>query len=617
MVTERVFSDSLGDWKRSCYCGEPRAAGVGSEMVLAGWVHSRRDHGGVIFVDLRDRSGLCQVVFNPEVDASSHEKAKQIRSEDVIAVRGTLAHRTVETVNANLATGEVELIAGELRLLNASQVPPFTIDDETEASENTRLKYRYLDLRRPRSLNHLLLRHRMTKLIRDYLDGRGFIDVETPVLTKSTPEGARDYLVPSRIYPGKFYALPQSPQLFKQILMVGGLDRYFQIVKCFRDEDLRADRQPEFTQLDMEMSFVQPEDVMQVVEGMISLLFKELKGVEVKRPFPRLTWEEAMGRFGSDKPDMRFGLELVDFTNALWKCQAKVFAAAIEKGGGVKGIRIPEGAELSRKDLDDMTPYVATFGAKGIAWTKITGEGWQSPIAKFLSVAEQQDIEKISGAAVGDVILFSADTFKIVNDALGNLRLYLGERLGLIPENEFAPVWVVDFPLMEFDPQEKRYVALHHPFTAPLEEDLKLLDSDPAKTRSKAYDLALNGMEVGGGSVRIHQVELQKKILGLMGIGAAEAEAKFGFFLEALGFGAPPHGGIAFGIDRLAMLLSGAKSLRDVIAFPKSQRAVCMLTDAPSPVDAKQLRELGIRTIAADPQPKPRDLTMESTKVTK
>jgi len=597
---ERVFTDHLGDWKRSCYCGEPRVDGVGRELILGGWVQRRRDHGGLIFVDLRDRSGVIQVVFNPEIDPASHEKAKQIRSEDVLVVRGSLTKRPPETVNRELSTGDVEISVRELRLLNASQVPPFLIEDETDANENTRLKYRYLDLRRPQSLGRLLLRYRMTKKIRDYLDSKGFIEVETPVLTKSTPEGARDYLVPSRIYPGKFYALPQSPQLFKQILMVGGLDRYFQIVRCFRDEDLRADRQPEFTQLDMEMSFVQPEDVIDMVEGMITVLFKELKGIELKRPFPRLSWEETRSRYGTDKPDLRFGLELIDFSSAFKGSQVKIFSGAIEKGGLVKGIKVAGGANLSRKELDDLTAFVGQYGAKGLAWIKFAEGDWQSPIAKFLSEKERGEILSLTRAKSGDILFFVADEPKVVYEALANLRLHLGEKLGLISEKDYSLLWVVDFPLLEYDPEEKRHVSVHHPFTAPLEEDLPLLEREPLKVRSKAYDLVLNGVEIGGGSVRIHQVELQKQMLGLLGIGPEEAKEKFGFFLEALGFGAPPHGGIAFGIDRMAMILSGARSLRDVIAFPKSQRAVCLLTDAPSSVDAKQLKELGIKIVLGD-----------------
>src|SRR5215510_3642857 len=594
MATERIFSDQLGDWKRSCYCGEPRAKTVGAELTLFGWVRSRRDHGGVIFVDLRDRSGICQIVFNPEVDAVAHEKAKQLRSEDVIAVRGSLSKRSPETINPDLATGEVELTGKELRLLNAAQVPPFTIEDETEANENTRLKYRYLDLRRPQSLAPLVLRYRMTKLIRDYLDGLGFIDVETPVLTKSTPEGARDYLVPSRIYPGKFYALPQSPQLFKQILMVGGVDRYFQIARCFRDEDLRADRQPEFTQLDMEMAFIQRADIFALVEGMIQRIFKELKGVEFSRPFRTLTWREAMSRYGTDKPDLRFGLELRDFSSVFAASQVKVFANVLARKGVVKGLTV-SGQEFSRKELEDLTAFVSSYGAKGLAWIRLTDAEWQSPIAKFLTPEERAGILQVAEGKSGDFVFFIADDEKIVNEALANLRLHLGERLGLRREQGYEVLWVVDFPLFEHDPLEKRLQSVNHPFTAPLEEDLDLLAENPSEVRSKAYDLVLNGTEIGGGSIRIHQVGLQRQIFDLLGIGAEEAEEKFGFFLEALRYGTPPHGGIAFGVDRLAMILSGARSLRDVIAFPKSQRAVCLLTDAPAAVDPRQLKDLGLK----------------------
>ena len=565
-----------------------------------GWAHRRRDHGGLIFVDLRDRSGMIQVVFNPAVHARAHELAKQLRPEDVLAVRGRLAERPPDTVNPNLSTGQVELLVEEVKLLNAARVPPFPIEEDSNASENLRLKYRYLDLRRARGLQPLLLRYRMLKGIRDYLDSLDFVEVETPLLTKSTPEGARDYLVPSRLYQGKFYALPQSPQLFKQILMVGGLDRYFQIARCFRDEDLRADRQPEFTQLDIEMSFTQSEDLFAIIEGMIVSLVRNLKGVDLKIPFPRLRWEDAISRYGTDKPDLRYGLDLMDFSSVFRGSKVEVFARVLEKGGVVKGLRVPGGGQLSRKKLDELVGFVRDHGAKGLAWIKTTETGWQSPIVRFLSDAEREQIQEQTKAEGGDLILLLADDSRVVHDVLGHLRVRLASTLGLVSDQEQSLVWIVDFPLLEYDADEKRYLSVHHPFTALREEDVGLLDRDPLGVRSEAYDLVWNGTEIGGGSTRIHQLELQKQVLALLGIGDEEAEAKFGFFLEALSFGAPPHGGIAFGIDRLAMIFSNAESIRDVIAFPKTQRAVCLLTDAPSTVGQRQLRELGLKTVVGE-----------------
>ncbi|KPK24149.1 MAG: aspartyl-tRNA synthetase [Desulfobacterales bacterium SG8_35_2] len=588
--------ESIGGLKRSHSCNDLAADNVGEIVTLMGWVLRRRDHGGVIFIDLRDRWGITQVVFNPEIHADVHAKAHQLRSEWVIAVQGRVERRPPDMENPNLETGAIEVLVDTLRVLNSSLTPPFPLDEEVEVSENLRLTYRYIDLRRPSMAANLIMRHRAAQSVRTYLDQKDFLEIETPVLTRSTPEGARDYLVPSRVNPGKFYALPQSPQLFKQLLMVSGLDRYYQIVRCFRDEDLRADRQPEFTQIDMELSFIEEEDIYEIIEGMMLKLFRDVLDIELSVPFARMNYDEALARFGTDRPDTRFGLELVDLTETVRDCSFNVFQTVVRKGGLVKSINAKGCGDFSRKDLDDLTGYVAQFGAKGLAWVKIRAGGeWQSPITKFFTDTERATISNDLGAEENDVLFFVADAGAIVHQALSELRLELGRRLGLIDRSSYNFVWVVDFPLLEYDHDEKRHLAVHHPFTAPKEEDIELLGKDPGRVRSRAYDLVLNGIEIGGGSIRIHQRKMQDLIFTALGIDKEEAADKFGFLLQALELGAPPHGGIAFGLDRLLMILAGRETIRDVIAFPKTQKATCPLTEAPASVARKQLTELYLR----------------------
>lgn len=587
--------DFLGDWKRSSYCGALSAADIGKEVVLMGWAMRRRDHGGLVFVDLRDREGIAQIVFDPERSPEAHRKAEGVRNEFVLAVKGKVAPRPEGTVNTSLKTGEIEILVSECKVLNRSKALPFTLDEHVEVAENIRLKHRYLDLRRPALQQNLLLRSRVTTLTRDFLTEQGFVEVETPYLTKSTPEGARDFLVPSRINQGSFYALPQSPQLFKQILMVSGFDRYYQIVRCFRDEDLRADRQPEFTQIDCEMSFVDREDVITVMEGLIAKVFQEAKGVQVELPIQRMTYAEAIRRFGVDNPDIRFGLELVELSELVGTSGFKVFADVVASGGIVKGLNAKGCAGLSRKEIDELTEFVKIYGAKGLAYVKMTAEGWQSPIAKFFTAEEIAEIDAAFEAEQGDLLLFVADKPKVVNDSLGRLRNRLAQQLKLIDDETFRFVWITDFPLLEWDDEEKRWVAVHHPFTAPMDEDLPYLESDPGRCRAKAYDLVLNGNEIGGGSIRIHRESIQSLMFRMLGIEEEEARAKFGFLLDALEYGTPPHGGIAFGMDRLIMIMTASESIRDVIAFPKTQKGACLMSDAPSGVDTRQLRELGLK----------------------
>ncbi len=588
--------DSMKGLKRTHDCYSLTETALGQEVVLMGWVLRRRDHGGLIFIDLRDRKGITQVVFAPELDRKSHQKAHSLRSEYVIAVKGKIRRRPKGMENPKIKTGMIELACQELRILNTSVTPEFSLDEEREVSEGLRLRYRYLDLRRPHMVRNIVLRHRVCQAMRSYLNDHDFLEIETPMLTRSTPEGARDYLVPSRVNPGCFYALPQSPQLYKQILMVSGLDRYYQIVRCFRDEDLRADRQPEFTQLDIEMSFVEEDDVMGLVEGLMSFIFKEVLGYKVETPFRVLTYQEAIDRFGTDRPDVRFGLELRDISDIVRGCRLKLFNRVVSASGVVKSINAKGMGELSRKDLDDLTRFAMDLGAKGLAWVKIKRDGsWQSPIAKFFSDAERSAIAQQVDATPGDILFFGADQRTTVCKVLGELRLELARRAGLIPTEGFSFIWVTDFPLVEYDRDEGRFVALHHPFTSPKEEDLGLLSTDPASVRSRAYDLVLNGNEVGGGSIRIHQSSIQEAVFNTLSFSREEAQDKFGFLLEALAHGAPPHGGIAFGLDRLVMIMAGRDTIRDVIAFPKTQKAQCLMTHAPAKVNMAQLAELYLR----------------------